>query len=544
MAIAGSKILFQKTLKATKKLAMTTALETYQKYKTNCPEKILDLLIKESRFGKDDLLQETIRDNVMTEIVKTKRFDLISDFVSLMDASILLYQSIHQPLFEVKDVQVLHHLALKLCQFPELIPIFFQSNRFPILDELVQFVHLEGEKGEQARVAFELLVKLEPLEIQEYIAKSEFCGIVIASLCGLYCQLPETIGKVVDLKAFVSFYEFVQSCITHSKGVTQASLLQQFQTLFLDQVVQSGIQSASDFDGSTNAWIFYTRTMIDLTHDTNMLQAITISLFKESDDGDELNSRDILLSKLTSLSEVVVVGVLQLISTVIKKWDGAIFVLFRGLEKQDEMHIEVGDHVQIVEKWMHVCSNKQGLESYVSDAIFQMEEFAKRRTTVTIEDDNGQLEKEQGNNYDQLETLQSCSLWTKLHDKLQTFFSQSMAINLALTGLLRTIAIEPHPVVYKLFFYSEKNVYDHVQVLCREIPQNGSGRIRMELIKKDVERGTAVVGTTQGEGRVVEEWNQEREIVKNCVVLEEFVKEIVGCLLMRGSTCREHISYM
>jgi hypothetical protein len=509
---------------------MATPMQVYQNYKAGRVEKILDLLIKESRFGKDDLLQEAIRDNVMVEIVKTKRYDLISDFISLMDGSILLYQSIHQPLFEVKEIHVLHHLALKLCQLPDLVPIFFQENQFPLLDELVQYVHLEGEEGELSRVAFELLVKLEPTEIQEYIVKSEFCGIVMASLCGLYCQLPETLTKV-DMRTFISFYEFVQSCITYSKGEVHNVLIGQFQSLFLAQVVAAGIQSSSDFDGSTAAWIFYIQTIVDHTNDATMLQHIAGTLFRESD-GDDLNTRDILMSKLTSLSEAVVVGVLQIMHSMIKKWDGSLVVLFPGLEPVAEMHIQVGEHVQILNRLMDVCSNKQGLESYVSDAVGKLEEISKRKGR------SEQNQEETTDLQEQLEKVVNSSLWMKLMDKLQTFFSQSMNVNLALTGLLAVLALEPHPVIYHLLFFSSRNLVDQMVKLCQEIPGGSSARMRMDLIKKELERNENMLREAD------QVWNQERETWKNCVILEEFTKEIVGSVLMRGSTCREHISYV
>jgi hypothetical protein len=291
--------------------------------------------------------------------------------------------------------------------------------------------------------------------------------------------------------------------------------------LFLGKVVASTLNDSSDFDGSTNNWFYITLTMLEHTRNEKMIEIFITTLFSDTEtNGSDLTTRDILFSKLTSLSETVCISILTLLANVVKKWDGSVALLF-GIRNSGGI-LDVSEHVHVLERMMAICGKDvDGMDSYVTDAVLAMEHISHRISTVSLDQPEAD---------DELEQFES-TLWNKLYDKLNLFYSQSVNVNLALTLLIKNITVEPNTNLYRILFTSEKDIVQVLERLHGEIAKDSKTRMRMDLVKKEMERD-------------LNSKDKDRELIKNYVVLEEFVKEMVGCLMMRGSSCREHISFL
>ncbi|KAJ3411510.1 hypothetical protein HDV05_002118 [Chytridiales sp. JEL 0842] len=245
---------------------------------------------------------------------------------------------------------------------------------FPLFDHLLRYVHLEGPKGDFAREASLNLLELTTnIELESYIANSDFTSVAIAGLGGLFSQLPlrvpdgvewgekfkssldplakqqqqqkHQVGRVVkvslqdafrrDIKSFTRFLSFIQAVVLScpSEKITAATL-HAFRETFLDNILSSSIHSSSDFDGTTIATLFYVRQMVECIREDQMSALLSLFLLKpdpepattttphqqpnnNTTEDLSLQIRDLLISKLNSLSEQVVTATLYLLQSLL-----------------------------------------------------------------------------------------------------------------------------------------------------------------------------------------------------------------------------------
>ncbi|KAI9355331.1 Retinoic acid induced 16-like protein-domain-containing protein [Zopfochytrium polystomum] len=244
---------------------------------------------------------------------------------------------------------------------------------FTLFDHILSHLPLEGRGGDFAREACLIILELASPDLADYVSKSEFASMAIAGLAGSYSQLPPRIPRGVawgetfsassannmtaspqakrtpldnfrrDMEYFMRLLDFVQAiAIRCPSQLLTSSVLHELKSTFLDNIVQSTVTSASDFDGTTVAHLFYILQMLDAIKedqfsalfcnfllggdddDQEMDGSSNLDRTKESNDrsgsaGSELrlHIRDILVSKLNSLSEEVVTMTLNVFQSLL-----------------------------------------------------------------------------------------------------------------------------------------------------------------------------------------------------------------------------------
>ncbi|KAJ3000351.1 hypothetical protein HDV02_006158 [Globomyces sp. JEL0801] len=425
--------------------------------------------------------------------------------------------------------------------------------------------HLDTELGEFSRASFEmLLTNCLKSDLEKYILQTEFSSIIIASLSGLFAQLPHVLPGIErqsrraqfgngllqefdnDLNAFTSFYKFLQSC---------------------GQVVLSSINSCSDFDGSTITSLFYLQTMLDLTTEESMvveLSKFILSSEDESDDISTLRTRDILLSKLNSLSEDVVVSVIQILSNLLSNHsDITLTMLIEKCPKNPKtpQEVNIQDHMSLISQYLPLLpkgtsSTQSNLDTYLSDAISTLLTRHNQPKKSEVKDQQKTTAEKYVSPYEKISLLRSDPTLMKLLNKVQSFYSHSMKINIALTGIITLLATQPNPILFQALFdpigipiSSESNPIPTTPITLLSIFTNllseyatyqkqiPNFEMRMLLLKQHM------IDNSQPEEFPTEDLNHDLEILKNCVCLEEFIKEIVACMMMRGGSPLEVISY-
>ena len=412
-------------------------------------------------------------------------------------------------------------------------------------------MHLEGQNGDYSRAAFEFLTRsCENPRLEQYLLSTDFCSITMASLAGLYAQLPDVLPGLInissqerrefqaDLNGFQALYIFVQSCISKcsSKSVVDRLVLE-FEDFLLGQVMLSALNSCSDFDGSTITSLYYIQRILDLTTEPKLLVSMArfLLLIKE-DKEDSLSARDLVLSKLHSLSEEVVVDVLRILSTLLaKKGDEVVKLLFPTLSEENAQFTDPQNQILLITKYLEILPKNIGgppsskLNAYLAEAIRNSPK-QQQVEVGDVQDDNEFKSRVVNLSNDQ--TLQ------KLFSKLDFFFSQSMQINIALTGVFSLLAAQPNPVLFAALFsdIGTNSLYQSFTKLFEEckVQQESISNynVRLMLARQRVLSNENSVQT--------DEMNIDAESLKNVVCLEEFGKEIMSLMLIKeGGPARE-----
>jgi hypothetical protein len=380
ITVLDSKILIQNAIhRPTLSLIKMALLDKEQKYEN-------DLLILENDIA------TIIRDNPHLLYIFFSRAHAPRN---VSKESIAAGQAFTSPVASPKMIRTsssagkdqLANLQQHDTEFESIMPEY----EFPLFDHLLRYVHLEGQKGDFARQACLNLLELATSDLARYISKSEFASIAIAGLGGLHSQLPLRIpsgiawgesfksnssGNAVvpesggrsragnsrvtsaidafrnDMQSFVRFLSFIQGVILRCPNqIITSAMLADLKGTFLDNIVQCSITSASDFDGTTVASLFYLQQMLEVIKEDQLSAILCLFLLNgDEDDEDEeedvgdgkdgkkgveqtiispagskasmeselrLHVRDILISKLNSLSEEVVTATLYLLQSLL-----------------------------------------------------------------------------------------------------------------------------------------------------------------------------------------------------------------------------------
>ncbi|KAI8821940.1 Retinoic acid induced 16-like protein-domain-containing protein [Chytriomyces cf. hyalinus JEL632] len=408
-----------------------------------CTEKFLgeDMMNRLVRFSEADV-PVGFRGAVIT---------FLTNLLLVLDPKILIHNAIHRPLLIIieqclqsqKYDKELLMLELDICgkiyDYPQLLYIFFSKSAVLgtsngggimfeigspalitgyeclIFDHILQHLHSESITGDYAREAALFLVELAAGDLATYIHVSEFSAVATAGLGGVFSQLPprippgiswgeqfrhRSIGNTVrssrpaesfraDVEAFIRVIHFVQAIVLRcpNSEITVA-ILEDFQGTFLDNIVQSTLTSASDFDGTTVSTLFYLQKMSETLKEESMVSMVIQFLLSSDVDEDvedeakkkalrksmhrrslrpssimsrgallgkgavptsaasfgdakemRLHVRDILISKLGSLSEEVVIATLNLFRVIISNHsDRAIHMVIEKMPQPEAIN--------------------------------------------------------------------------------------------------------------------------------------------------------------------------------------------------------------
>ncbi|KAJ3003378.1 hypothetical protein HKX48_001794 [Thoreauomyces humboldtii] len=494
---------------------------------------------------------------------------------------------------------------------------------FPLFDHLMRYLNTEGRHGDVARTSCSLLLDAGHPDMPTYLSQSDFVITVIGGLGGLFSQLPpqlphvpgpgyDRIGRRSQGYASVTFardVESLQSLMAFAHGVVvrfpdaevSNRILRDFAITFLDGAVKPLLMTASDFDGTMEALLFYVRAMFEATPADGPL-AILLARFLlhgdeyETGEGDqehdestldadgvsnkvaaagtgglrdvELLVRDVLISKLNSLSEQVVTGTLRLLHLLLdRNRDVALPLLVEAVGKprkligsvdgnSDAAHLDAQQQAAVARQWLALLAPDDGiafektLEAYLEDA-----ETAAARTSSPDATVDGSKSSSLTASPAQLSrdpTLQ------KLLSKLQTFFSQSTDINLALTGVLTLLCADPRLAPYlfaaDVILPTIEPAVDALEVEDHDLHHHPHHVVSLHTVMMRLRAEADALGREQQvrreEGSDDEDGNADGnqddvwQAESNRVVLEEFGKELVAVLLMAEGMGQGHIDFV
>ncbi|KAJ3092473.1 hypothetical protein HK102_006884 [Quaeritorhiza haematococci] len=652
-------------------------------------------------FLNNDMLADLVRisENDVPVGFRAEVIHFLSSLISLLDGNILIQNAVHRPAlhlmrvcltdkdrrYEDEMLELEYNIASKIHEFPQLLYIFFTKNFIPrnvskesaeagklsssttslntagrsstdslrdgsggahseyeflLFDHLLQYVHLEGRRGDFARTACLFLVELATDDLGEYISESDFSSVVIAGLGGLFSQLPQTLPVALrdggrggyglqtfreDLDSFLRLLDFVQDVLLKcpSASITN-SILTDMKLTFLDNIVQSSLTSASDFDGTTVAGLYYIQQMLDVVHEDRLSALFCHFLLRSDDDDDvdydandgelQLALRDILISKLNSLSEEVVTATLRVFQTLLM--DHSRHSLHLLIEKLPDkrpgfspyvpsflrdpgntsIKLDINQHLRTVSRYFSLIPNdlqsstsEQSLEAYLQDAEATLaahdrdlvrpksaftsalsprtsslpmgasippsptttsQMFASRELSMRGIDDRVK---------EQMEQLGRDSTLRKFINKFATFFMHTYEINLALTGVVSQLVAQPEPMLYLYMFSADtvlggeenQSLFTVLVKLMEEVDER-----RSQLPDYDKQLAATRAKLFSGDGGLsdrqrraadffsIADLDLDAEFLKNVVLLEETLKELLAILIMHGAREYDQISYI
>ncbi|KAI9101631.1 Retinoic acid induced 16-like protein-domain-containing protein [Phlyctochytrium arcticum] len=442
---------------------------------------------------------------------------------------------------------------------------------FPLFDHLSRFVHLDGKQGDMARASCLLILQIDHPDLQHYIASSDFAMVIVsAGLGGMFSSLPHrlpegillrsggnTQGRTVnypqasdyatltfsrDLDALSTHLRFIQAVLARSPNPLATQILTEFRRAFLRQVVQPQFEAASDFDGSCVAMLFYIGRLVSECTEQRLGESMVQWLLSEEEDDDEkddtdrpvsskditLHVRDILLSKINSLSEHVVIATLQLFSLLLSLYPTlTLNLLFpslahaAGLELTDVLDVQ--QQMDGVQRFLEFLDQDQGqdgvtqqqgqqqetsLEAYLEDAEelvrtarsvtqtweasrpssshrlkhpFRLDtSLSNSMSSLTLSSPSSPLHSNPtqplptSQIQSHLANLSRAPALQKLMAKLSTFLNQTMEINVALTGVVSALIACGNPLLNLLLVHGD--LIDHVPDLDADTDEGDSAK--------------------------------------------------------------------
>lgn len=408
---------------------------------------------------------------------------------------------------------------------------------------------MDSQNGVWARSSFiALLESCHTAELENYLLSSDFAAIAVSNLSGLFAMLPDTIEILKQdsnpiqpdiFNGFRIFYIFFQHCMTHtSSQLVFEQGLCHFKSLFLEQVVRSSLRSSIDTDGSFVTTLYYLQELINITENCRLFDAI-LNFLLHSDSSRVLTNlcpRDIILSKLNSLSVNAVISSLDLLTNLLTK-SGAVCLslLFEKLSIAEMVtwnEIPLSDLMEIASKYSSYLTNADDIVETNRFKSYFAEEIDSCETIDTI-DSMGKDLTHLVDTEIQISNLKSDEFLTKLLRKLEAYFSHSFATNLALTRLLIAICSSKQPILFKTLFSNDMNmnpslnsVIEKLVAECRDYKNTMPNfEMRLSIIRRKVHTR---------EIYCFENYSADIETLCNVVCLEEFIKEIAMSIMIQG----------
>ncbi|KAK9313350.1 Retinoic acid induced 16-like protein-domain-containing protein [Lipomyces starkeyi] len=406
------------------------------------------------------------------------------------------------------------------------------KNNFPLFYFLLEFIHHEGRAGQFARTGLLYIVELawpsSPLE--QWILESDFGTLMASGLGALYSQLSRTILRAfetttepkivtmakeserkfvpvavgdnppghddpqamednkVHLQTFLSYLEFWQDTLSHCRSqVIRNTLLVNFETLFLKQLLVPSLAEGIDVEGGVNggaaiAILTYLRVIFESLDQKDIISLILSSLIVNKDSipstpepkphvipeyesGDDVDERipikmtattfsliDLITNSLKSSSQQTIVAALRLVSTLVRKhYPYTLNTLFQVTHIADEFTPTVTPfnvYSQEMEFFLSLMPatetdelSSQLYDRYLKDNRLVLESHAYLPATIARSENldgavaHDLTSKDMPNLYSHTLNVEDHT-WNELLRLFSLFFANSVELNLVLTRVL------------------------------------------------------------------------------------------------------------
>ncbi|KAH6565611.1 hypothetical protein BASA62_007111 [Batrachochytrium salamandrivorans] len=598
-------------------------------------------------FFNDDTLDHlvTLSKNDVPSGYRSEVIRFTSNLIGLIHQRFLFSHCIHRPIVrlitsclgsrDMKFHEAMLELEINLCTkietAPELLGLFFDvpndthsAPTFGLLDHIMKFVHSDGANGDRARTACPILFSLamDSSELEEFIIKQDYPLMLVVGLSGLYAQLPSIMPDAdgsldresgiavrrifnADLQSFNGYVSFLQNVLYKcpSKRVTQ-QILDSVQSIFFSTVMAASINSCSDFNGTTVTTLFYIYQLSTTLSEPRLSEILVKQLISSEDEDDiprsadaemSLSIRDILISKLNSLSEEVVTATLMLFLSLLRDHPNSSFrLLFEKLPREKpaidrltlDHDVDIQKHLQLVARYFALLPRESGkqasLEAYIRDAEISFSNIRDNANATRVDLEALFRASQNPNHVGPSVVVQSKELFREQATRVRTdpilykfmakfgnLFSHSMQINLAMTGVLQQLVMAPYPVLYTSLVDGDATLHDPETIApslyhvitrllgeiddrrgsmsdfdaqlseCKDrLLYSGSSRDESEWLKHEERISGKPVGGHSGD------LDLDYEFLRNVVVLEEFIKELLAAIVTRGGLEYDHILYL
>ncbi|KAL4803463.1 Retinoic acid induced 16-like protein-domain-containing protein [Aspergillus unguis] len=379
-----------------------------------------------------------------------------------------------------------------------------KTDDFPLFYLLVEYVHHAGRAGDFARTGLLYLIETasRSKDLERWLIESDLATLMATGLGALYSQLgsltfdsdeesniphiishsdhaeqdaalPPALG--VSMDSFMAYLLFWQDTIDHCKSAeVVASLLDHFQVLFLEQLLYPSLLESSDVEGgSTAAVLTYLYRILASVDQEDLVQRILHFLLASSESDAQIaerkknmsasrrksldvlaafseeaarpsptlfNLRDLALLGLQSSNRQTVLATLRLLTVVLQRHSPFARFLIRTTPGQPAkqrsvgaLNAELGQLLTMATSIMDEPTIDESFGNYLKDAswILQSRLVESRLHNAP---ENGSEESLP------LEIRQDDPMVTELLGCLDTFFTNSVIVNLALTEVLMSIA--------------------------------------------------------------------------------------------------------
>ncbi|KAJ5949314.1 hypothetical protein N7454_000898 [Penicillium verhagenii] len=372
-----------------------------------------------------------------------------------------------------------------------------RKDEFPLFYLLVDYVHNDGRAGDFARTGLLYLIETASRSkiLEKWLIESDLATLMATGLGALYSQLgslcfpsPDedapriialsdhanevtalqpALGEAMD--AFMSYLLFWQDTIDHCKSTeVNDTLLDHFQVLFLEQLLYPSLLESSDVvGGSTAAVLTYMCRILDSIDQGELVHRILHFLLASSPPPEEqmdmsasrrkslnvlaalaseaaqpspslFNLRDLAVLGLQSTNRQTVLATLRLLNVVLQRHHPFARALIHTVPRQPAQQRSVGAFNAELEQLFGLGTSlideptlNESYENYVSDATWVLESRLCLPVSLEEAQDDAPLPLQLQQDDPIVQGLLSC---------VDSFFTNSVIVNLALTGVLMSLA--------------------------------------------------------------------------------------------------------
>ncbi|EKV06643.1 Retinoic acid induced 16-like protein [Penicillium digitatum] len=375
-----------------------------------------------------------------------------------------------------------------------------RKDEFPLFYLLVDYVHHEGRAGDFARTGLLYLIETasRSKNLEKWLIESDLATLMATGLGALYSQLGHlsfastaeddnlphivvlsdhakeetalqpTLGQTMD--AFMSYLLFWQDTIDHCKSAeVNDTLLDHFQVLFLEQLLYPSLLESSDVaGGSTAAVLTYMCRILESIDQGELVHRILHFLLASSPQPEEqmdmsasrrksldvlaalaseaaqpspslFNLRDLALLGLHSSNSQTVLATLRLLNTVLQRHHLFARALIHTIPTQPANQRPVGALNAELEQLLVMGTSlvedptlNESYDNYVADATCVLES----RLCLPV----SSMEEDEVTLPLPLQLQQDDPIVQALFVCLESFFTNSVIVNLALTGVFMSLA--------------------------------------------------------------------------------------------------------
>ncbi|KAF4762159.1 hypothetical protein N7455_001801 [Penicillium solitum] len=375
-----------------------------------------------------------------------------------------------------------------------------RKDEFPLFYLLVDYVHHEGRAGDFARTGLLYLIETasRSKNLEKWLIESDLATLMATGLGALYSQLGHlsfaptteddnlphivvlsdhtkhetalqpTLDQTMD--AFMSYLLFWQDTIDHCKSAeVNDTLLDHFQVLFLEQLLYPSLLESSDVaGGSTAAVLTYMCRILDSIDQGELVHRILHFLLASSPQPEEqmdmsasrrkslnvlaalaseaaqpspslFNLRDLALLGLQSSNCQTVLATLRLLNTVLQRHHLFARALIYTIPTQPANQRHVGALNAELEQLLVMGTSlvddptlNESYDNYVADATCVLES----RLCLPI----SSMDEDEETLPLPLQLQQDDPIVQALFGCLESFFTNSVIVNLALTGVFMSLA--------------------------------------------------------------------------------------------------------